>query len=396
VLWRYFGDSAGRSQRQQAQAIASAFRDLGKLGVVSEANTPETVAPQTFALLLTEKHQLRDLVRSVLNSEPLTASSEQLRKAVLTSLGTSGVSIDDAGQGQENSTPAQTWGRLSLHLERVLGHKELVAATIGTSIPCGTDGALYIFEQSGTVWNLALAYEAPAYSKLTDAFGALDYAISPEGTNGWYVLTTSVAPACSPGWQQMRYSLLRKGSDPQRPKSLLTAEAKLYEGWDQYWKLKADADVAQIAWPSLFKLDGNILIRAHVVRNQLSGDTVSRIPPVAFYPEDFVDEWAQQPWDKVKDWVAPEALADAEPIHKWISSSDFFTTIDFLQSCPIPDHWQIGLTVEAAHETRPPMPHVFVDVSKDGDTFRLDRIANDRAPGCPGTDILPQRPHSLP
>ena len=106
-------------------------------------------------------------------------------------------------------------------------------------------------------------------------------------------------------------------------------------------------------------------------------------------PRDFVDEWAQQPWDKAKEWVAPEALADAEAIHKWIGEPDYLITTDFLQSCPIPDHWQIGLTVEAADETHPPMPHVFVDVSKDGDTFRLDRIANDRAPGCPGTEILP-------
>jgi hypothetical protein len=393
VLWRYFGENSGRSQRQQAQAVAAAFRDLGKLGVASEANIPESVPPQTFALLLAEKHQLRDLVRSVLNTEPQTASSEQLRKAVVSLLTGAGVAVDDA---EQSTTPPQTWGRLSLHLERVLGHKDLVAATIGTSIPCGNDGALYIFEQTGTVWNLALSHEAPGYSKLSDAFGALDYAISPEGANGWYVLTANVAPLCATGWQQIRYSILRKGSDPQRPKSLLSADARLYEGWDQYWKLKADADVAQIEWPSLFKLDGNILIRAHVARYQLTGDAPTRIQPVALYPEDFVDEWAQQPWDKVKDWVASEALADAEPIHKWISSSEFFTTIDFLQSCPIPDHWQLGLTVEATHETRPPMPHVFVDVSKDGDTFRLDRIANDRAPGCPGTDFLPQRPHSLP
>src|SRR4051794_15290073 len=52
LLWRYVGDNADRAQRQHAQAVASAFRDLGKLGMVSEANIPETVSPQTFALLL--------------------------------------------------------------------------------------------------------------------------------------------------------------------------------------------------------------------------------------------------------------------------------------------------------------------------------------------------------
>src|SRR3954447_11835687 len=76
LLWRYFGDNAGRAQRQHAQAVGSAFRDLGKWGIVSEANIPETVSPQTFALLLAEKHHFRDLVRSVLNSEPATASSD--------------------------------------------------------------------------------------------------------------------------------------------------------------------------------------------------------------------------------------------------------------------------------------------------------------------------------
>lgn len=366
------------------------------MGVVSEANTPETLTPQTLSLLLTEKHHLRDLVRSVLNSEPATASSDQLRKSVLASLTSAGVTVDDPDQPQESTVPTQTWGRLSIHLERVLGHKELVAATIGTSIPCGTDGALYIFEQTGTVWNLALTHEAPAYTKLSDAFGALDFAISPQAANGWYVMTASIAPSCTQGWRQMRYAILRKGSDSERPKILFTNSTKLYEGWDQYWKLKADADVAQIAWPSLFKLDGSILIRAHVERYQVSGDAVNRTQPVALYPEDFVDEWAQQPWDRAKEWVAPEALADAEAIHKWIGDPDYFITTDFLQSCPIPEHWQIGFSIMGGHNSAsPPMARVFVDVSKDGDVFRLDRIANDRAPGCPGTDFLPQRPHSL-
>ena len=364
--------------------------------MVSEANTPETLTPQTLSLLLTEKHHLRDLVRSVLNSEPATASSDQLRKSVLASLTSAGVTVDDPDQPQESTVPTQTWGRLSIHLERVLGHKELVAATIGTSIPCGTDGALYIFEQTGTVWNLALTHEAPAYTKLSDAFGALDFAISPQAANGWYVMTASIAPSCTQGWRQMRYAILRKGSDSERPKILFTNSTKLYEGWDQYWKLKADADVAQIAWPSLFKLDGSILIRAHVERYQVSGDAVNRTQPVALYPEDFVDEWAQQPWDRAKEWVAPEALADAEAIHKWIGDPDYFITTDFLQSCPIPEHWQIGFSIMGGHNSAsPPMARVFVDVSKDGDVFRLDRIANDRAPGCPGTDFLPQRPHSL-
>jgi hypothetical protein len=396
LLRRYFGESPGRTQRQHAQAVASASRDLAKLGVVGDTTTPPDVPPQTFAMLLAEKHQLRDLVRSVLNTEPATASSDQLRKAVLSSLSGAGVRVEDPEQPRENTTDAQTWGRLSVHLERVLGHKELVAATIGTTIPCGTDGALYIFEQTGTVWNLALTHEAAAYTKLSDAFGALDYAVSPQTPNGWYVLTTSVAPSCNQGWQQMRYSILRKAGDPERSKALLSATSKLYEGWDQYWRLTADATVAQIEWPSLFQLDGSILIRAHVERYQVTADSVTRVHPVALFPEDFVDEWAQQPWDKAKEWVAPEALADAEEIHKWIGDPGYAMTMDFLQSCPIPDHWQIALTVEAAQEKHPPMQHVFVDVSKDGDVFRLDRIANDRAPGCPGTEFLPQRPHSLP
>jgi hypothetical protein len=394
LFWRNFGDPNPRVIRDAGRSIAAAQQDLGRFGTATPDSPPsESVPPEAAKLLQQQKHQLRDLIRAVLNSESPNASSEQLRNAAVQGLSNAGVKLPEAGA---NTGPAPIFGELSLRLERVLGSKNLVAARVGTSIPCGVDNALYIFERDGAIWSPVLSYEAPQLASIKDGYGALDYAVSPITEGNWYVLVASANPSCASAFQELRYAILRKGSDPEHPKSVVNATSSIYEGWDEVWKLHADPDTAQITWWSNFKLDTSILIRAHVARYKIAGDSATRIPPFAFYPEDFLDEWAEQPWELAKDSVIPEVQTDAEAIHKWLHGSDFTGTISFIQPCPIPDHWQIAVTLEGTVAQPPPMKTLFVDISRDGDLFRLDRIAADRAPGCPGNDLPPQRPQLLP
>ena len=181
LLWRYVGDNAGRTQRQHAQAVAKARTELTKFGSLgqNEDHSADSgdVPPEAFSQMQNEKHALRELVRSVLNSEPPTSSSEQLHNSITDALAKSGVIIQDQSSVDDPKEPI--YGRINLQIERVLGHKDLVAAKVGLSIPCGTDGALYIYQQTGSVWNRILSYEAPPYEKLTGAFGGLDYAHLP-------------------------------------------------------------------------------------------------------------------------------------------------------------------------------------------------------------------------
>lgn len=397
LLWRYSSNRNAGTRHQLARSVAAAHAELARFGAVptdpQDTRDLSVVVPEAFEKLRVEKRAVRDLVRAVLDSESPNASSEQLRRAVLDALTNVGLQV--SGDSTSENPATQLFGRINVQVERVLGHRNLVAAKVETGIPCGFDGALYLFERGSTDWSPVLSVEAPAFSRIGDAYGALDYVISPANRGEWYVLVASTTPACDSSWQGLRYSILRKGSDAEHPRALLQVDTGLYEGWDEFWKLKADADTAQVAWPHQFKLDGAILIRAHVARYRITNDSAIRIPPVAFYPEDFVDEWAQLPWEQAKEWTAPEALAEAEPLHPWLNKADFPTTIEFIQACPIPEHWQIGFVVEASATQPPPVPHLYVDVSKDGDVFRMDRIAADRAPGCPGSDYPPQRPQSL-
>ena len=395
LLWRYFGENSGRTQRQHAQAVAKARAELAKFGSLgqNEDHSADSgnVPPEAFSQMQNEKHALRELVRAVLNSEPPTASSEQLHHSVADALAKSGVRIQDQSSTDDPKEPM--FGRITLQIERVLGHKDLVAAKVGLSIPCGTDGALYLYQQTGSVWNRILSYEAPPYQKLTGAFGGLDYSISPGAGRNWYVLVASYTPWCTSAWQGIRYAVLRPKADTDAPQVVLNVNDGIYLGGDQLWKLRTDPDTAQVTWTSSFSLDAGILVRQHVARYRIDQSSATRVPPVALYPEDFVDEWSQRPWDEAKEWTAPEALDDAQAIHKWLHDSKFYTNTEFLQSCPIPDHWQLGFTIEGENDQKPPLQHLYFDVSSDGDVFRLDRIAGTRAPGCPGTDLLPQRTH---
>lgn len=394
LFWRYFRDSSGRAVQRKAQSVAEAQRALVKFGTVGsvEGKDPAELTDMpsgAYSLLEAEKHTIRELLRVVINSEAPNSSSEQLFRSASDALSKAGVRLDS--QQHAEDTTSQMFGRVTLQLERVLGHKDLIAAKVGVSIPCGTDGALYLYQQTAAGWEPALSYEAEPYKEVNGAFGGLDFAVSPVKDGSFYVLAASYTPWCTSTWQGIRYAILRPKPGSDRPQVLVNATDSIYLGVDQLWKLRADADVAQINWTSS-SMDAGILMREHVSRYKVSQGSASRIPPVALYPEDFIDEWAQRPWAEAKDWTAPEALEDAQAIHKWLHDSKFSISTEFLQPCPIPEHWQIGLTVEGDNEHRPPQPHLYVDVSSDGDNFRLDRIAADRAPGCPGTELLPQRP----
>jgi len=38
-------------------------------------------------------------------------------------------------------------------------------------------------------------------------------------------------------------------------------------------------------------LDDSIMTRLHVQKYEVNGDRVTRVPPLALAPEDFLDEW---------------------------------------------------------------------------------------------------------
>ena len=142
------------------------------------------------------------------------------------------------------------------------------------------------------------------------------------------MLVASYGPWCTSAWQGIRYEVLRPKAETDAPQVLLNVKDSVYLGGDQLWRLRADAETAQITWTSSFSLDAGILVRQHVARYKIAQNSATRVPPVALYPEDFVDEWSQRPWDEAKEWTAPEALEDAEAIHKWLHDSKFYTNTE--------------------------------------------------------------------
>ena len=103
----------------------------------------------------------------------------------------------------------------------------------------------------------------------------------------------------------------------------------------------------------------DVLVRDHIVRYEVEGDKVTRVPPFAFEPEGFLDEWIDMPWEEASLWVDPSA---SEELHAWHEKlrrqrkqMNFFTNFVFNPpACKVArGQWQVGIEFRPEQEGSP-------------------------------------------
>jgi hypothetical protein len=92
------------------------------------------------------KHQVRDLVRELLNGSLARAGSSpspaKVRAAVASTLKAGGVTLGSGGADPP-------YGPFDVAVLPVPGHRELLAVLVTLSVRCGDDGSIYLFEREG-------------------------------------------------------------------------------------------------------------------------------------------------------------------------------------------------------------------------------------------------------
>src|SRR5262249_15096787 len=144
-----------------------------------------TVPPGARPLLTALKHQLRDTITDILNTEPAyldhLRSSKQLEGYLSKQLRHHGVPLmrDD-----EEFDDAHPYGLVWTSIERPKGHNNLFAVTTTLGIAYGSDTSLYLYKQEGLRWVLILAMETNDYSEVCSAQESLDFEVSPPDEEG--------------------------------------------------------------------------------------------------------------------------------------------------------------------------------------------------------------------
>src|SRR5882724_5228682 len=92
---------------------------------------------------------------------------------------------------------------------------------------------------------------------------------------------------------------------------------------------------------------GEMLQNHTVILNyRIEHDHITRIDPVALNPQDFVDEWVQQPWEEMRNWSSSRALAALAKWHKQLNEDWILPEFELAQKCRRPGLWQLAVTKE--------------------------------------------------
>ncbi len=356
------------------------------------------VPPTAQKLLPQFKSGLREIIVQTLNSHS-SSSPEILHDLILTDLKKAGIEALSLVQRDGYYTAdGDDFGYLyDVTVRQPERHPDLMAVVTNLTIPCGSDASLYLYRRTGATWQLILVTESNGYADISGAQGSFQFTISPPDDEGnWFVVVADVNPWCSSNWQQLRYKALRPGDDVNHSVVLLDEHSSIYLGTDQPYRLRVNPRGFEIRSVGSQGLDDSILTRVHVQKYEVNGNHVTRIPPLALAPEDFLDEWIEMKWESASTWVSSSDAAKLQYWHGRLSKDGrekLDTEFDFVQPCKTAENvakWQIGLQLEGTgeHDLPRDLPdELFFTVSKRDGAFYVENVAKDRPPGCPGNAL---------
>jgi len=356
------------------------------------------VPPTAQKLLPQFKSGLREIIVQTLNSHS-SSSPEILHDLILTDLKKAGIEALSLVQRDGYYTAdGDDFGYLyDVTVRQPERHPDLMAVVTNLTIPCGSDASLYLYRRTWATWQLILVTESNGYADISGAQGSFQFTISPPDDEGnWFVVVADVNPWCSSNWQQLRYKALRPGDDVNHSVVLLDEHSSIYLGTDQPYRLRVNPRGFEIRSVGSQGLDDSILTRVHVQKYEVNGNHVTRIPPLALAPEDFLDEWIEMKWESASTWVSSSDAAKLQYWHGRLSKDGrekLDTEFDFVQPCKTAENvakWQIGLQLEGTgeHDLPRDLPdELFFTVSKRDGAFYVENVAKDRPPGCPGNAL---------
>lgn len=382
---------------------------VAKLQSVRTSDEMETAIPPHVRSLLKElKHELRDLITQVLNSpDGSVASTANLESAITERLREIGIAPQPRKTvvySGPDSLTEDTWhpyGQINaIRVEKPDSHPELLAVVTTLNISCGEDSSLYVFERKQDAWVLTMQREENDYAEVSGAMEGLQYRISPSDERGdWFLLTAGSRPWCTSCWSGVRYKVLRRSSDPERPLLMYDSEGGFYRCANKSFQLTTGKDEFSLSYPNMMSRDVELFAKINVDHFRIDKNGVHRLPPRAQPPVDFVDQWLELPEDEAMKLVDEPARVLAVEWHRRLSDKTatgenhaYESTYDVVREClKKPGKWIVGLSVKEDAQTRKQHipPHIFFDVKAEKSGTVLVGIHEGRQTGCQGPGQKP-------
>jgi len=282
-------------------------------------------------------------------------------------------------------------------------HPGLVVVSTQLWIPCGgqdPDAAIYVIEGSGHDWKLDIAVDADFGLGSGEFAEGLMYEISPpDEKGGWYLAVAHSPPDCHAYsydiQYDLKYEIYRPSSDPDKPIVVLSGREPIITGYTPPFWLQTESDWFSVVSGQLRSLDGEPGIV--LSRFQVEGNRAMRIQPLAFTPEDFLDEWLRLDWDNAARWTP---IPIPPGLHQWHTKLRSLTwesaEIDSIRSCDpqkgAEETRQLELQIDPAMNPNVAERTVFVLLNKRDGDFRVAAIGTSANGSCSGPPRKPSIP----
>jgi hypothetical protein len=279
------------------------------------------VPPKARAALPAIKRASREAARRVIGAG-LAAGAKSpavLEIQVTKAFVAAGASIDDP----KNRGGGQPIGMIDgIEVERPAGHPNKLAVVITLSLPCGSDGSLYVLqEQPSGAPSVVLAAEANGYTSITGGQLALTHRLSlPDEHGGWFAVVASSKPWCSSAWRGIDYGVFVPGASADAPRRILHEQDSAYLG-NELCSIEAgrdDLEVSYTAWDRF----GDDVTRPYVHHYVRRLGALVRAQPVVSRPIDLPKEWTAMPWEEARRFTAPQSAGALRPWHAKLLHAD--------------------------------------------------------------------------
>lgn len=367
-------------------AVASAGRAVratrAELAAIPAEEDDRSVTPAASRSIEGLKDRLRDFVRAEMACAPRSPEPADLAAAMA---GRGDGFVHPGSDGSDPLPPGRHGDRLAYEVFRVESHPDMLAVVATLSIRCGSDSMLILYRRTSSGWREAMVRRAEPYREVKGGWQDLRFAVAPADAQGkWFVATLSTTPWCTSAWQGMPYELARPGPAPDRPNVFFRGKGSIYLGHESDLSLRAGRGSVEIRHDGA-SLDPDILIRRHVRRYSVAGESVRRVQPVAENVRDFVDEWIASPWVEAKDWSGSDPALPRLHAQLHAGRSELVGEFASIRACGN------GVTqVELSRGKRPGW-YVFATGGEAG-PWTVQRVEPKAAAACPGPDRLKPKP----
>jgi hypothetical protein len=266
------------------------------------------------------------------------------------------------------------FGYATVKLTRLPELPDTIIVTAGVSIPCGVEDAVYVYR-----------FDAEGRHRVVEdhpAGGHGDVAIElapPDSQGRRLLLLHRLTQQCSSTWMSTAYAVYRVPFLSGPLERLLSVQ---HEFWwnDQYpiFVLKPDELIVEFLAASV---DGSVHNRTYIQRYSFA-QGARRLDPVAFQPQDFVEEWLTKPWSEMQSRSISETEAWHSKHHKDFALGDY---IDVVPCAELPNRWVTGLKINYLPEKLDtPIEAWFVVRDLGNYHYQMESVTDARPKQCPG------------